>query len=227
MDRDAPEADEEEREFLRIEYVARSENGHIVDTTDPDAASDSDLVDLEGSGPVVVVPGEGHLFEPVEDAVTDAQPGATVEVTVEPEEAFGSVDPRETVTLDERAVPADSREPGTSLQLGGRRAVIEGVDDGTVTVDFNHPLAGVTLEYVVEILEAIEGTGNRARGLLTTHGLRDATVEFTPESNALELRLSGASPSLEQDTRKRAYVADVRRLLPVESVTVIEEYDDR
>ncbi|WP_241431433.1 FKBP-type peptidyl-prolyl cis-trans isomerase [Natronobacterium lacisalsi] len=213
-----------DREYLRIDYVARTGSGRIIDTTDPDVAADSDLAELEASGPIVVVPGEGHLFAPVEAAIDDADPGRTVAVTVDPEDAFGTVVPEELVTLEAEAVAPENREPGTTVQLGGRRAVVEDVGDGTVTVDFNHPLAGVTLEYEIEILERLEGTETRAAGLATTHGLREAAVDYDPEADALTLRLPDSSPSSDRDARKRAYLEDVRRLLGIASVTVIEAY---
>jgi len=143
-----------ERPFLRIGYVARAGDGRVIDTTDPDVAADSELADLEASGPVVVVPGEGHLFDPLEEAIRDADPGTTVERTVEPADAFGAVDPDAMATIDEAAVAPERREPGETIELDGRRAAVEAVSDGEVTVDFNHPLAGLTLEYEVEVLAA-------------------------------------------------------------------------
>lgn len=219
-----PKTHTETRRFIEIEYVARTGDDRIIDTTDPDVAADSDLAELEAAGPVVVVPGEGHLFDPVEEMLEDAEPGTTVNVQVAPDDAFGTADPGELVTLDEEAVSPDHRDPGATIQFGGRRAVVEAVSDGAVTVDFNHPLAGVALEYEIEVLEELDGVQERAAGLLTTHGLREASVEYDAEAEALTLRYAASEPRSDRDTRKRAYIADVRRLLEVPSVTVVEAY---
>lgn len=215
----------EGRPFLRIDYVARTGDGRVIDTTDPDVAADSDLAELDASGPVVVVPDEGHLFEPLEAAIRDAGPGTEIELTVGPEEAFGAAAPEELVTLDVAAVAPDNREPGTTIQLGGRRAVVEEVSEDTVTVDFSHPLAGVTLDYEIEVLDRLEGTEARAAGLATTHGLRETSADYDPESDTLTVRRSATEPDADRDTRTRAYVEDVRRLLDVGSVTVIDRYE--
>lgn len=215
---------EDGRPYLRIDYVARTGDGRIIDTTRPDAAEESDLADVDATGPVVVVPGEGHLFEPLEEALRDADPGTTIEMTVPPEDAFGSVDPGALVTLDEDAVAPNNRVPGMTVELGGRRGAIEDVSDGTVTVDFNHPLAGLTLEYELEVLERVEGCENRAAGLAATHGLGDAGVTYDVDSGTLALRFSASEPDADRDIRKRAYIGDVRRLLDIGSVTVTEEY---
>jgi len=214
-----------ERPFLRIGYVARAGDGRVIDTTDPDVAADSELADLEASGPVVVVPGEGHLFDPLEEAIRDADPGTTVERTVEPADAFGAVDPDAMATIDEAAVAPERREPGETIELDGRRAAVEAVSDGEVTVDFNHPLAGLTLEYEVEVLERIEDPQRRAAGLAATHGLRDVSVEYEADPESVTVRCSGSEPSADRDARKRTYVRDVRRLLGVDSVRVVETYE--
>lgn len=215
----------EEQPFLRIDYVASAGDGRVIDTTRPDVAAESDMAELEASGPVVVVPGEGHLFEPLEDAVRDAEPGTTIEMTVDPEDAFGVTDPGELVTLDADAVAPNRRESGTTVELGGRRGAIEDVSDESVTVDFNHPLAGVTLEYEIEVLERIDGIEPRARGLATTHGLGEVDVTYEDEGNELAIRFPASEPSATRDTRKRSYVGDVRRLLDIETVIVTEQYE--
>lgn len=211
--------------YLRIRYVARTEHGRIIDTTDPDAAAESDLADVEASGPIVVVPGEGHLFEPLEAAIRDADIGEHLEVTVEPADAFGTVDPGNTATLSSEAVAPENREPGTTVDLGGRRTVVEDVSEETVTVDFNHPLAGIALEYEIEILDRIEGDEDRAAGLATTHGLRDVTVEYDQPGETLTVRYSVSDPNADRDSRLRAFVTDVRRLLEISSVRVIGNYE--
>ncbi|MEF8778898.1 MAG: hypothetical protein V5A36_08300 [Natronomonas sp.] len=216
---------ETEQRYLRIDYVARTGDGRIIDTTDPDVAAESDLADLEASGPVVVVPGEGHLFEPLEEAIRDAEPGETIEMAVGPEDAFGTADPGKMATLDEEAVAPEHRNAGSTVQLGGRRAVVEEVSDGTVTVDFNHPLAGLTLEYEIEVLERLEGIEDRAAGLATTHGIGDASIDYDAESGELTLRLSASEPKSDRDACKRAYIQDVYRLLDIETVTTIERYN--
>jgi len=214
-----------ERPFVRIDYVAKSGDGRIIDTTDPDAAAGSDLDGLEASGPVVVVPGEGHLFEPIEAELRGAEPGATLETTVDPEDAFGAADPDSMVTLDEAAVAPDRRRPGETVRIGGRRAAVEAVGEGTVTVDFGHPLAGVTLEYEIEVLERLTDPKARAAGLATTHGLRGASVEYDRETGCLTVHLSASDTDADRDARARAYVDDARRLLGVPSVTVVKRYE--
>lgn len=213
------------RPYLRIEYVARTGDGRVIDTSDPDAATESDLAGLEASGPIVVVPGEGHLFEPLEEALSDAEPGTRIEMAVEPAETFGTVDPEAMTTVDGALFGEDTPEAGATVRFDGRRATVHEVADGIVTLDFNHPLAGITLEYEIEVLDRLDGIEARARGLATTHGLRDVAVEYAADAGTVRLRRSVGSPDSDRDARTRAYVEDVRRLLDVASVEIVERYD--
>ncbi|MDZ7850167.1 MAG: hypothetical protein U5K70_04930 [Halodesulfurarchaeum sp.] len=219
------EPTQQERPFLRIDYVTRNGDGRIIDTTDPKVAADSDLAELEASGPVVVVPGEGHLFDPVEATIRNVDPGMNVEVTVDPEDAFGRVDPEAMTTVAKNTIAPEHRTAGKTVQFGGRRGVIEAVSSDTVTVDFNHPLSGIVLEYEIEVLERLEGVETRAEGLTATHGLRNASVDYDRPSKTLTLSFPPGDPDPDRDTRKRAYIAEVSRLLDIASVRVIERYE--
>ena len=221
---DADRASElDDGEFVRIEYTARTVAGdRVVDTTDPAVAADADLAGIAADGPIVVVLGEGHLFEPVEEAVREAGVGGSARVTVGPSNAFGKRDPQKVETVPVELVPSDRREAGREVSVAGRTCVIESVDDETATLDYNHALAGVTLEYEVSVLERVP-EADRPAGLCSLHGL-DAGVSLTERE--LVVSLTAAEPSPERDRRRRAFVRDAKRLLPVDSVTVTETYEE-
>ncbi|CDK40393.1 peptidylprolyl isomerase [Halorubrum sp. AJ67] len=208
-------------EFVRIEYTARTAAGdRVVDTTDPSVAADADLVGIEADGPMVVVLGEGHLFEPVEEAVREAGIGGSATVRVGPTEAFGERDPRKVETVPVGLVPPEKREAGRTVSVAGRDCVIELIDEETVTLDYNHSLAGVTLEYEVSVLERLPD-GDRAAGLCALHGL-DADV--TLSERELSIFVAGTEPSPELDRRLRAFVCDAKQLLPVDAITIDQTY---
>ncbi|QAU14251.1 FKBP-type peptidylprolyl isomerase [Halorubrum sp. BOL3-1] len=209
-------------EFVRIEYTARTAAGdRVVDTTDPAVATDADLAGIAADGPVVVVLGEGHLFEPVKEAVREAGVGGSATVTVEPSDAFGERDPRKVETVPVELVPSDRREAGREVSVAGRTCVIESVDEETATLDYNHALAGVTLEYEVSVSGRVP-EADRPAGLCALHGL-DADV--TLSERELSVSVTATEPSAERDRRRRAFVRDAKRLLPVDSVTVAETYE--
>lgn len=208
-------------DFVRIEYTARAaDSGHVVDTTDPAVAADADIDGIDADGPIVVALGDGHVFEPVEEAIRAVGIGGSTTVTVDPDDAFGERDPHKHETVPASLVPADRREAGRIVSVAGRECVIESVDDETVHLDYNHSLAGVTLEYDLSVDGRVTGR-DRVEGLRALHGL---DAEATLSDGHLTVSIAAIEPSRERGRRLRAFIGDARQLLPVDEVSVAGSY---
>ena len=95
--------------------------------------------------------------------MTDKQSGDKVDVTVAPEDAYG-----ERVESMVQTVPRnmfqgiDNIEPGMRFQADGNTGPVlvsvTKVEDDQVTIDGNHPLAGETLTFAVEIADVRDAT---------------------------------------------------------------------
>lgn len=109
--------------------------------------------------PVRYVHGCGSLFPRLEAALEGHGVGDIVRVRLLPDDAFGR---RDTDLLQE--VPMDTLPPGEDIAVG--RALIghddagnavsfriTGIEDGLIKLDANHPLAGETLIFEIEIQE--------------------------------------------------------------------------
>lgn len=162
----------EKGDFVKVEYTGRLENGDVFDSTDPS--------ELEGAGgPAVVVLGAGHLIEGVEEAIKEMGPGDERELEVPPEKAFGDRDPKKIrfFKLEQFKKEGVRPYPGMRLTIDGRMATVKSVSSGRVVVDFNHPLAGLTLSYDLKLLGPVEEPLERAKGLLEFHLGREVEVE--------------------------------------------------
>ncbi|HEX7112849.1 MAG TPA: peptidylprolyl isomerase [Mizugakiibacter sp.] len=134
---------------------------HYTVTDADGAAVDSSR---ERGEPLAVLMGHGQLIAGVEKALDGREAGEKFQVTVSPEEAYG---PRQEGMI--QRVPKkyfrDARhlKPGMTtvlaLKQGGQRAVtVHKIGMSTVDVDLNHPLAGKTLAFDVEITLVREAT---------------------------------------------------------------------
>lgn len=107
--------------------------------------------------------GDGNLTPNFEQHLRGLQAGDEREFTLNPEEAFG-------MPLDENIYQVDAAKftAETPAEIGsiiaftqpdGRElpGIVRAVDGNTVTVDFNHPLAGQRIVFAVEIL-SVENT---------------------------------------------------------------------
>ncbi len=112
-----------------------------------------------GEQPVTFRMGDGSLNEGLEEALLGLRAGARETITLSPDQAFGYPDtanihelPRSDFSMDMMpepgviigfTTPSGDELPGMVLK----------VEEEKVQVDFNHPLAGHTLQFEVEILE--------------------------------------------------------------------------
>ena len=92
----------------------------------------------------------------LQQAIEGFRVGMDTEVILEIDEAYGPHDPDLVITDTTEAFPPEARQVGSQLQ--GESAdgqtldfIVTRVEDGMITVDANHPLAGKRLRFVVEV----------------------------------------------------------------------------
>ncbi|PLY16903.1 MAG: peptidylprolyl isomerase [Sedimenticola sp.] len=107
--------------------------------------------------------GETELIGSMDKAVAGKSVGDQVEVIVEPDDGFGAHDPNLTFTDDIANVPEQFRYLGAEVQMQNSEGDVKSfyvtrIEDGKLTVDGNHPLAGKNLKVNVTILEVREAT---------------------------------------------------------------------
>ena len=100
--------------------------------------------------------GYSDLFEKVERALEGKAAGDSVSVTLSPDEGFGEHDPNLTFTDDLENVPHEFRYLGAQVEMqnedgDARTFIVTRIEDGQLTVDCNHPFAGKTVRFEVDI----------------------------------------------------------------------------
>lgn len=113
--------------------------------------------------PLEYLHGHGNLFPALERTLAARTVGESLSVTLAPNDAYGKRDEALVSESPRGAFPADQvLQPGQRFQAQGpdgpRTVTLVAVDETSVTVDANHPLAGVTLTYQIEILDVREAT---------------------------------------------------------------------
>jgi peptidylprolyl isomerase len=115
-----------------------------------------------GRDPLEFVLGQGTLIPGFEQALQGKAAGETVRVVSPPEEAYGQRNEELILTVPRSEMPAHiPAEEGLRLQfsLDGSEmeALISKVSAQEVELDGNHPLAGETLHFQIEIIEIKAG----------------------------------------------------------------------
>lgn len=107
--------------------------------------------------------GNSGLLPSIEAALVGKKVGDRVEVLLSPQDAFGERDPDLSFTDDIENVPPQFRMVGAQVQMASeagetRTFYVTSIEDGKLTVDGNHPLAGQNAICVVNILNIREAT---------------------------------------------------------------------
>lgn len=141
---------------VRIHYTLKNKSGDILDSS----TDQEPLTYLHGSG--TIIPG-------LEAALTGHKAGDNVQTSIEPKDAYGERYEELVQAVPRSAFPVQDIEPGMRFSAGsdqGNQIVtVVKVDDNLVTVDGNHPLAGETLYFDVEVVDLREATEEE-----TAHG---------------------------------------------------------
>lgn len=145
-----------EGDEVRVHYTGKLEDGTVFDTSQ------------EGE-PLSFTIGEDRVIPGFEEAVVGMEPGDSKTQTIEPENAYGEHREDMVMELDKGQIP-DEVEPqvGQQLQLrleNGQTVpvLITALGEDTVTIDANHPLAGRTLTFEIELID-VEENGEASGG---------------------------------------------------------------
>ncbi|MFC1594389.1 peptidylprolyl isomerase [Candidatus Omnitrophota bacterium] len=109
-------------------------------------------------GPLQFVHGEGQIIPGLENRIVGMRAGEEKTVVVPPEEAYGAINPDALQEVPRSALPPDfAPKIGMMLQMKGPdgRALptrVAQIKADTIVMDFNHLMAGKTLEFKVKIV---------------------------------------------------------------------------
>ncbi|PSQ06454.1 peptidylprolyl isomerase [Halobacteriales archaeon QS_4_69_31] len=141
-----------------VEYTGRLPDGTVFDTSLESVAEKHGLdhhPDREYT-PLTVEVGNGRIIEGLEEGLVGLEAGDQETITVAPEDAYGEHSEDRVVAYDtaELREMLGGREPTEGMELQteeGLPGTVVSVDE-QARVDFNHDLAGETLEFQVEVV---------------------------------------------------------------------------
>ena len=136
---------------VTIHYKLTDDEGKVLDSS-------------EGSKPLSYLQGAGNIIPGLEKALVGKVAGDTLQVKVNPSEGYGDVRPELVQKINREAFQGvDSVEAGMVFEARGQdgspqRIVVKEVAGDQITIDANHPLAGVTLNFDIDIIGVREAT---------------------------------------------------------------------
>lgn len=122
-------------------------------------ADDTEIVSTFGATPATLQLGSGELAPPLEACLEDLPVGERHVFLLEPSQAFGPHNPDLLSRMTRSELPNGGKDIGVlslvefSAPNGGKFAgLVREIDEQAALVDFNHPLAGKSIRFEVEVI---------------------------------------------------------------------------
>ena len=135
-------------DVVRVHFTGTLDNGNVFAST-------------KDKEPLEFTIGGGSTFQKFEGDIIGMKTGDTKIITVEPDDGFGQRDDNLVFKVDKEGVPQQLLlEAGKKLQMkqdNGKVVdmLVTEVDNETITLDANYPLAGKTLTFDVKLMEIV------------------------------------------------------------------------
>jgi len=134
---------------VAIHYTLTNNEGTVLDSSN-------------GRGPLNFIHGLGHLIPGMEEGLHGKEVGNKFQLKVSPEKGYGNYQNEMVQQVPLSAFAGQEINVGMQFEAGSDEqrflVNIKAIDAETVTVDGNHPLAGVELNFDIEVMEIREAT---------------------------------------------------------------------
>jgi FKBP-type peptidyl-prolyl cis-trans isomerase SlyD len=137
-----------QKRVLSFNYTLKDDKGQVID-----ASSDAPMAFLEGASQIIPA---------LEAQIKDMTAGEKKNVKLKAVDAYGEVDAKMAMQVPKEELAHLQIEVGGYLQLQLEDSVrvvrVTKIDEKEITLDANHPLAGLDLEFDIEMVETRPAT---------------------------------------------------------------------
>jgi len=139
-----------QNKVVQMHYTLTDESGTTIDSS-------------AGQEPLAYIQGIGNIIPGLEDALEGKVKGDKLQVTVSPSDGYGERNDEMIQKVSKSGFQGEEElvagmQVQVDTQNGPSIAMVTKVEGEDVMLDLNHPLAGVTLNFDVEIVDVREST---------------------------------------------------------------------
>ena len=133
---------------VSIHYTLTDNSGNVLDSS-------------KGASPLLYIQGIGNLIPGMEEGLEGRAKGDKLQIKVAPEKGYGTRDDKMIQKVPRSAFGGQEVKKGMQFQAGhGQVVTVTDVGLDSITVDGNHPLAGVELNFDVEVMDVRSATSD-------------------------------------------------------------------
>jgi FKBP-type peptidyl-prolyl cis-trans isomerase 2 len=173
-------------DFVEIEFVAKTKEGIVFDTTNLDEAKKTGLVTDEELKkpetankfkPLKICIGQGQVLKGFEKQLEDKEVAKDYEIELKAKEAYGVRDSKLIKTVPLSAFE-EMPQRGMIVNVNGMMAKVISVAGGRIIIDLNHPLSGKDILYKFKILRIIQDDREKVGAFFENIDLKPESIEI-------------------------------------------------
>jgi len=196
----------ENGDFVLVKITGKSQRGTIFRVSSEEDARKAGIFDEEKAKqgyytPEFVIVGKpGFLNEGLTEILETMNYFEKKSVRVPPTKAFGRRDPKkiERIGIAKFRKLNDGKNPEYGQEFmkkgTGQRGVVSNISQGKVIIDYNHPLAGQSIDYNIEVIDKIEDFNGKLEYFMISKGIpkenvHDFNVKYNEDDKSLEITI--------------------------------------
>ena len=219
-------------EIIRVSFTGRlKDTGGVFDTTSAEVAKKHGIFNEHAVyGPTPFIVGEGRLIKGLEEALIGMKPGEQKTILIPPKNGFGERDPELVKLVPLKVFKANGVSPAPGMRLvleNNLPGKVQSVSGGRVRIDFNHDLAGKTLEYDLKLEERLKEDRDKIKALFELVFFRVPSEELKIKKTEKELELilpKECTKLSDLQAKKMVLMGYVKKCTGIDKIQVTEEY---
>ena len=180
--------------LILVDYVAKvKDTGKVFETTIEEEAKKHSLHDPNIKyQPKLISVGESWILKAVDEALEKTSVGDKKTIEVTPAKGFGERDPGKVRKIPLRKLGEDAEKVsiGDTNEVDNKKGLVRFIGAGRVQIDYNHPFAGKTILYDINVSKELKSDDEKTMGVLKRWiPVKDEKILFKKTGNILDITI--------------------------------------
>ena len=180
--------------LILVDYVAKvKDTGKVFETTIEEEAKKHSLHDPNIKyQPKLISVGESWILKAVDEALEKTSVGDKKTIEVTPAKGFGERDPGKVRKIPLRKLGEDAEKVsiGDTIEVDDKKGLVRFIGAGRVQIDYNHPFAGKTILYDINVSKELKSDDEKTMGVLKRWiPVKDEKILFKKTGNILDITI--------------------------------------
>ena len=180
--------------LILVDYVAKvKDTGKVFETTIEEEAKKHSLHDPNIKyQPKLISVGESWILKAVDEALEKTSVGDKKTIEVTPAKGFGERDPGKVRKIPLRKLGEDAEKVsiGDTIEVDNKKGLVRFIGAGRVQIDYNHPFAGKTILYDINVSKELKSDDEKTTVVLKRWiPVKDEKILFKKTGNILDITI--------------------------------------